>query len=203
MTKNAWLPLGLVLLLTACTTQTTVIRADFTQGEGALIVGYAADRAIRVAIEDQLVGDLTARNMVAYPSHPDIADITASNRDQLIALARAKKAVSVLVINQVASDASDSVVQNPERVSPNHPDLQAFYHYTEAHQPAAPQVGQSVLAEVNLFVLDGDKANLFWSGTTWSFQADGKGTALRDISALVADQLQQLRTNARSTAFDR
>ena len=61
------------MLLSACTTQTTVIRAAFTQGEGALIVGYAADPAIRIAIEDQLVGDLSARSMVAYPSHPDIA----------------------------------------------------------------------------------------------------------------------------------
>lgn len=201
--KNAWLPMAAAMLLSACATQTTVIRADFTQGEGALIVGYATDPAVRIAIEDQLVDDLTARNMVAHPSHPDIADITTSNREQLIALARAKKAVSVLVVNQVASDASDSVVQNPARVSPNHPDLRAFYDYTEANQPVAPQVGQSVLAEVNLFIVDGDKANLFWSGTTWSFRADGQGTALRDISALVADQLQQVRTDARSTAFDR
>ena len=73
--------------------------------------------------------------MAAFPNHSDIADITTSNRDQLITLAHAKNAVSVLVINQVASDASDSVVQNPERVSPDHPDLRAFYQYTEANQP--------------------------------------------------------------------
>ena len=204
--KLRWLPIslviGLVTLLCACTTQTTVIRADFTEREGALVVGYATDPGLRIAIEDQLVGDLTARNMVAFPSHPDIPDITVSNRYQLLALANTRKAVAVLVVNQVASDASDSVVQNPRRVSPNHPDLRAFYDYTAENQPAPPQVGQRVMAEVNLFIVDGDQANLYWSGTTWSFQADGKGTALRGISELIADQLQQVSSSARATVFD-
>lgn len=205
--KLRWLPAGLaaglVTALCACTTQTTVIRADFTEREGALVVGYATDPSIRIAIENQLVGDLTARDMTAFPSHPDIHDITLSNRDQLLALANAKQTVAVLVVNQVASDASDSVVQNPQRVSPNHPDLRTFYEYTENNRVDPPQVGQRVLAEVNLFIIDGDQANLYWSGTSWSFQADGKGTALRDISSLVADQLQQVRNSARATAFDR
>ncbi|MCZ6710645.1 MAG: hypothetical protein O7B25_09800, partial [Gammaproteobacteria bacterium] len=60
-----------------------------------------------------------------------------------------------------------------------------------------------VFAEVNLFILDGEAANLYWSGTTWSFHADGEGTAIRGISETIADQLQQVRDSARSNAFTR
>ena len=201
--KSPWLPIGVALLLSACTTQTTVIRADFTERAGVYVVGYSADPTIRHPIEDQLVTDLTTRDMTAFASHADIPDITASNRDQLLDMANTKRAIGVLLINQVASDASDSVVENPQRVSPRHPDLRAFYAYTQENQPAPPGEDQTVLAEVNLFIVDDDEANLYWSGTTWSFQADGKGTAIRDISALVADQLQQVSKNARATAFDR
>ncbi len=108
--------------------------------------------------------------------------------------------ISVIVINQVSRDATNSVVRNPERISPAHPDLQAFYDYSRGRQPVVEQ-GQEVFAEVNLFVLDGDKANLFWSGTTWSFQADGQGTAIRGISETIANQLEKVRDQARANPF--
>lgn len=191
--------LGL-LLVAGCATKTTVVRADFTQGEGAYVVGYSEDPVIRTRVEEQLVEDLRAREMIAFASHPDIPDITTSSRYELIAAARKRGVISVIVINQVSSDATDSVVRNPERVSPTHPDLQAFYDYSRGRQ-ADVGPGQEVFAEVNLFVLDGDKANLFWSGTTWSFQADGQGTAIRGISETIADQLQKVRDQSRANPF--
>jgi hypothetical protein len=189
-----------VVVLAACTTKTTVIRADLTKGEGAYVVGYTPDPAIRTAIEEQLVADLRARDMIAYPSHVDIPDIAASSRKELIASANERAVIGVIVVNQVAADASDSIVQDPQRVSPTHPDLQAFYAYSkDREQTFDPD--QRVFAEVNLFILDGDIANLFWSGTTWSFSADGQGSAIRSISEMIADQLQQVRDTSRSNAF--
>jgi len=204
MTKQhtaQWVALGLgVLALAACTTKTTVIRADLTKGEGVYVVGYSADPAIRTGIEEQLVADLRARNIVAFPSHVDIPDITASNRAELIASANARAVIGVIVINQVAADASDSIVEDPERVSPTHPDLQAFYAHSKSQEQTL-DLGQRVFAEVNLFIVDGAVANLFWSGTTWSFHADGEGTAIRGISETIADQMQQVRATSRSNAF--
>lgn len=199
-----WILLGLgVIGLAACTTK-TVIRVDFTKSAGAYVVGYTADPVIRIRFEEQLVADLRARELIAYPSHVDIPDITASNRGELIASANAREVIGIVVINQVAADASDSIVQDPKRVSPTHPDLQSFYAYSEGQQQTPLDPDQRVFTEVNLFILDGEEvANLFWSGTTWSFHADGQGTAIRGISETIADQLLQVRDTARTTAFDR
>jgi hypothetical protein len=95
-----WMLLGLSLVaLSACTNKTTVFTADFTKAAGVYVVGYSTDPVIRTAIEEQLVADLRARNGIAYPSHVDIPDITASNRGELIANANAKAVIGILVIN--------------------------------------------------------------------------------------------------------
>ncbi|MCZ6854627.1 MAG: hypothetical protein O7G86_11980 [Gammaproteobacteria bacterium] len=51
---------------------------------------------------------------------------------------------------------------------------------------------------MNLFFLDGQKTRLAWSGTTWSFEADGAGKAIRDISETVANELKKIRDRIRS-----
>ena len=67
MIQKCFVAIG-VLILSACVTQTDVIRTDFTQNAGAYIIGYTADTGIRRAMEDQLVRDLQDRQMIAYPS---------------------------------------------------------------------------------------------------------------------------------------
>lgn len=198
----------LILTLTlfacaACSTQTTVIRADLTKRAGLYIVGYTADTVLRTAMEDQLASDLRARDLVGYTSHLDIPDITASTVDELKAKANGRAAIGVVVVNEVAADASDSVVTHPDRISPLHKDLQSFYEYSKSREPRPPDPDQQVFAEVNFFVLDGQTATLVWSGTTWSFRADGQGTALRGISELIANELVKVRDTATTTAFDK
>ncbi len=116
---------------------------------------------------------------------------------KVIAEAEARKLLAVLLINQVAGDASDSIVKNPKRISPLHPTLRAFYEHSKQNISSYDQ-SQEVFAEVNLFVLNKGEATLIWSGTTWSFRADGKGTAIGDISATIVDQIARLRARYRS-----
>ncbi len=182
------------LLLTACTTSTTVVKADLTKGQGVYVVGFTADPEIRKTLEDQLVDDLSDRDIIARASYTDIPTIRRSSRDEVIRQANANNLLSVLILNRVAADASDSVVQDPKRISPVHPDLQAFYAYADQQQPEAIAGAQRVLVEVNLFMIDGDQAGLFWSGTTWSERGDGKGGAVKDVSSLVAQQLAAARS---------
>jgi len=190
------------LLFVGCAAKTTLISVDFRTQAGVYVVGYTANSAIRLLVEDQLVSDIIARNMVAYPSHPDIDDITSSTPAQVIGKAKDKKAVGVIVVNQVAADASDSIVQDPRRVSPTHPDIQAFYEYSKGQNENFEE-GQEVFAEVNLFIIQGDTANLLWSGTTWSFHADNRGSAVVGISEIIADQLRQVRDRYRKNAFEK
>ncbi|MGI9327502.1 MAG: hypothetical protein ACR2PZ_19955 [Pseudomonadales bacterium] len=188
---------ALVLALSGCITKTDVIQSDLTRNEGAYVLVYSTIEPIRRSMEDQLVSDLADRNMLAYPSYPDFPDVRTTTRDSILTAANAKRTVVVLVVNQVTAD-NKGVIQNPARISPNHPDLKTFYNYTESvEQNFDPE--QVVLAEVNAFLIDGRKTRLWWSGTTWSFKADGAGTALRGISQTIADELQKIRASVRGS----
>ncbi len=186
----------LVLILTACVTQPDVIRIDFTQNAGVYIIGYTTDVRIRRAMEDQLVRDLKDREMIAYPSYPDLPDIQMTTRKNVLAAAHAKKTVAVVVINQVVAG-EEGVIDNPIRISPDHPDLQAFYDYTRTLEENQEPDGE-VFAEVNAFLIDGDKTRLIWTGTTWSFHADGAGGAISGISETIANEMRKIRDEMRT-----
>ena len=121
----------IALLLPGCKVQTTTLTVDLRKQEGVYIVAYTDDRAIRTTMEDELVKDLIHRGMIAHPSHNDIDNITNSTRQEVIDNVNVKKLLAVLVINQVASDGSNSIVENPRRISPTHPTLRAFYEHTK------------------------------------------------------------------------
>ena len=187
----------LLMLLTTCVlgcvTQTKVLNADLTQRQGVYVVGFSDEAEIRNQLEDQIVLDLGTNNVKAYASHLDFAEVKRSTRESVIASANTHAMLAILVVNQVSADASDSIIQDPKRVSPTHPDLRAFYDYNKKNSLPAPTDNALVLAEVNLFIIEGDQASLFWSGTTWSENADGKGSAISDVSDLVARQISAVR----------
>ncbi len=195
MMQNSFFAIG-VLILSACVTQTDVIRTDFTQNEGVYILGYSTDAGIRRTMEDQLVRDLKDREMIAYPSYPDLPDIQLTTRKNVLAAAHAKKTGAVVVINQVVAG-EEGVIDNPIRISPDHPDLQAFYDYTRTLEEN-PEPDSVVFAEVNAFLIDGDKTRLIWTGTTWSFQADGAGGAISGISETIANEMRKIRDEMRT-----
>lgn len=184
-------------VLVGCQPTVSVISVDLRTQEGVYIVAYTDDRTIRTRMEQQLADDLSKLQMVAITSYSDIDDITSSSAEEVIAKAMQKKLVGLLVINQVGADGSDNIVKNPKRISPGHPTLQEFYSYSKDKLAKTFPQNQEVFAEVNLFILDGGEAKLFWSGTTWSFQADNKGTAIRDMSDMIAKQLALVRDRYR------
>ncbi len=101
--------------------------------------------------------------------------------------------LGIILINQVAADASDSIVENPDRVSPIHSTVQEFYAYSRNLATESIALDDEAFAEVNLFMLDDGEAKLFWSGTTWSFNVDNQGGAIRDISNIIVQQMITLR----------
>lgn len=183
--------------ISACTAvETKMVTADFRKQEGLYIVAYTQNKVGRMRVEDRLASDLGSRNIIAVPSYLDIADVTNTTPTKVIAQAEARKLLAVLLINQVAGDASDSIIKNPRRISPLHPTLRAFYEHSKQDVSSYDQ-NQEVFAEVNLFVLNKGEATLIWSGTTWSFRADGKGAAIGDISATIVDQIARLKARYR------
>lgn len=174
---------------------TEVFHTDLTRQAGVYVLGYTTDVRIRQALETQLVAALGERDIMAWPSHADLPELAQLAPGDIIAAATRHQAVGVILVNEVAADASDSIVENPQRVTPLHPDLQAYFQESRDELIDDHATDTPVFAEVNLFLLDGDVSRLFWSGTTWSFHADGQGTALRGISTTIADQLAAARAS--------
>lgn len=180
------------MLLGGCS-ETTILQVDLTQQQGLYVVGYTEDPVIRSRMEEQLVADLIEQDIIALASYQDIIEIIESTPQELIDEAMGKKVLGIIVINQVAADASDSIVQNPDRISPLHPTIQEFYAYSRDLAGQAYAQDRETFAEVNLFLLDNGEAKLYWSGTTWSFNVDNQGSAIRGISNLIVQQLVALR----------
>ena len=191
--------LFLAFLQTACTShyETSTITADFRHKSGVYIIGYTQNQLARTAIETALVKNLGANDIVAYASIEDFPNIVAATPDQLRSKADEKAVISVIILNRVSSDASDSLVKNPARISPLHPTLQQFYAASESESVDNFKDSDSVFVEVNLFILEGDKAKLYWSGTTWTKKDTDQNIAVTDLAETISDQLVILRNAKR------
>lgn len=178
-------------VLAGCAGKTTVRTFDFSERRGLYVLAYIPSSQIRIAMENQLVADLEARDMIAFASHEDLPDLQTVNRRSVIAAANEQQAIAVLLVNQVTPDGARPDT-GQERISPEHPDVQSFFEYTKSLEEQ-PQEERTVLAEVTGFLLQGESAQQFWSGTTWSFEADGQGGAIRGISGTIADEFARMR----------
>ncbi|MEE4361470.1 MAG: hypothetical protein V2I63_08085 [Pseudomonadales bacterium] len=181
-------------LLCACATRTEVFSTDLTTQNGVYVLGYTSDESIRVAMEDQAVADLAAQGIAAWASHEDLPRLQRSSAGDVIAAASRRQAVGVVLINQAAAGPGDAPQTPQAPVTPLHPDLRTFFRESSTELDDSANAGGPVFAEVNLYLVDGTATRLFWNGTTWSFLADGQGTAIRDISETIAAQLQDARS---------
>lgn len=170
-----------------------VTMIDFRHTSGAYILGYSADLEVRTLFENQLVADLNARDINAWPSHPDIPDATSTTRDSVIAAANNKKAMFIVLAEEVPPG-KQAVAQRKGggRITHEHPTLQDFYEHTRPPNQDHADDGE-VFVEVSAYLIQENRAKLFWSGTTWSFNADGQGGAIQDISTTIADAIVRAR----------
>lgn len=186
----------LLALCAGCASSTTdddVMILDFRNTGGAYILAYTADADIRTRFEDQLVADLAARDIKAWPSYPDIPEATATSRENVLAAANAKHAMFVILAERVPPD-GQAVAQTkrPERITHEHPDLREFYEHTRpAEEPVDAE--EEVWVEVSAYLIQGDRAELYWTGTSWSFAADDEGGAISDISTTIANAIARAR----------
>lgn len=179
-----------MLSLVGCV-QTSVSNLSI-EGEGLYVVAYTDDMRVRIRMEEQLVTDLATYGIVAVPSFLDFDNITEAPHQRVINTATEKKLLGIIVLNEVAADGSGSIVQNPNRVSPLHPTLQNYYEYSKS-VVTEPISNSEAFAEVNLFALNEGAATLYWYGTTWAFNVDNQGGAIRNISFTISEQLADLK----------
>lgn len=181
----------LILVMTACaacsstTTVTKHIGPDAPRG--TYILALTSDAEVRRMFEDRLAADMAERGLTAFTSYPDLPDPRNTSRDQVLAAARARNALFVLAVEEVIPG-TERVVKDAGRITPEHPTLRQFLENNQPtgvdHDPKS-----TVFVEVSAFQIREDQAVLVWSGTTWSFQADGKGGAIDDISTTIADAI--------------
>ncbi|MDX1556076.1 MAG: hypothetical protein R3212_08625 [Xanthomonadales bacterium] len=171
------------------TTEVTVL--DYRNANGAYVLVYSTDHELRSMFEDRLVADLAARDMLAFASYPDLPDASATTRETLLAAAKARKAMFVLVAEEVEHGQS-GVVRSDRRITHEHPTLKDFYAHTKPADHEHDDDAQ-VFVEVSAFLIQGDFAKLVWSGTTWSFQADGQAGRIAEISAMIANAIDDAR----------
>lgn len=170
-----------------------VVVMDFRNTSGAYILAYTADVDLRTRFEDQLVADLAARDIQAWPSYPDIPQATATTREDVLSAANARQAMFVILAERVPPDGqAEAQTRRPERITHEHPDLREFYEHTRPAEAPA-DTDKEVWVEVSAYLIQGDRAKLFWTGTSWSFAADGEGGAIADISTTIANAIARAR----------
>jgi hypothetical protein len=189
-----------MIILSGCQSnvKTSTITADFRDKSGVYIVGYTDNETARSLLESALATNLRKNDIVAYASSDDFPTITTTTPAQLRAVAKEKKVISVIILNRVSTDANDSVVKNPTRISPLHPTLQEFYAVSKSESVDNFADSDDVFVEVNLFIVDGDKAKLYWSGTTWTKKGTEQNVAISDVAKTISEQLVILRNAKRS-----
>lgn len=194
--RNSCLLAILLIVCTGCASAPSdddVMIMDFRNTSGAYILAYTADVDIRTRFEDQLVADLAARDIKAWPSYPDIPAATATNRENVLAAANAKQAMFVILAERVPPN-GQAVAQTrrPERITHKHPNLREFYEHTRPPEAPVDADGE-VWVEVSAYLIQGDRAKLFWTGTSWSFAADGEDGAIADNSTTIANAIARAR----------
>lgn len=172
------------------TSEPEVTVLDFRNTQGAYILVHSTDQELRTLFEDRLVADLQALDIKAYASYPDIPNARDSNRENLLGAAKARKAMFVLVVEEVKHGETGLVRSlNPGRITHEHPTLKEFYEHTKPADHAHDDKTQ-VFVEVSAFLIQGEYAKLVWSGTTWSFSADGQAGRIQDMSATIANAIK-------------
>ena len=122
-----------------------------------------------------------------------IADeLDAAGESDLLAAAKAQKAMFILVVEEVPHGEMGVVRSSRERITHEHPTLHDFYEHTRPADHGHDDDSQ-IFVEVSAFLIQGDYAKLFWSGTTWEVETEGGEDRIAGLSATIADAIEEAR----------
>ena len=186
------------LVLLACTTERTVRRIDLTQQSGIYVVGYTDDNDKRHTFENRLADKLRQQDFTAFASIDDITNIINSTPEMIVDRAIGHKAVAVLMVKPVNS--SDNLTR-ASAMPGKYKILQDFYKESKS-QVGDYDPDKEAVFEVYAFILSSDKPKLVWSGTTWTFVADGMGAGIESITEILTEELVKIRQKIRSGEVD-
>lgn len=174
--------------IAACSSTTNVTQHVGSEArKGTYIIALTEFQKVRRMFEDRLAADMAERGLTAYTSYNDLPDTRNSTREEALAAARARNALFVLAVEDVVPG-QDTQVQAEGRITRERKTLQEFF---EQNKPADQEYDpdKTVFVEVSAFQIRDTDTILVWSGTTWSFRADGQGGAIGDISSTIADAI--------------
>lgn len=183
-----------------CAARTDVISTDFTRQSGLYVVAFVDSADVRAQLEDQFVLDLADQNIRGVASRTDIPDIKRARPADMVRAANRHDVVAVVIINRVARDGTGGIIQSDRRITPDDPDLHAYYEATKDELDVYEQ-NEPVFAEVNAFFIDGSKTRRFWTGTTWAFNEGDARAVIDGISKTIAAEMARVRDEIRS--YDR
>ena len=183
--------LAVTLIVSGCAqqTKTEVTVMDFNRASGVYVLVYSTDQQMRARFEDQLVADLTARDIKAFSSYSDLPDVGAATRDDLVRAANARRAMFVLVVEEVGQG-DTGVVASAGRITQENQTLQDFYENSQPSDRAYDEQAQ-VFVEASAFLLQGDRGKLVWSGTAWP--VSGAGDPMPGLSETIANAIEKAR----------
>ena len=194
--RIAFLASAALLLVGGCGTTTQVISTDLTRVSGAYVIGYVDREDVRRRLETRFVEDLEAQGVRAVASSGDIEFIKRATTRDMVAAANRHDVAAIVIINRVAPDGSDSIIDSNQRIRPDDPDLTA---YLDRAREEADSYADSdpIFAEANAFLVDGGRTRRFWTGTTWTFEGE-EDAVIGSISATIAEELARAAAEMRS-----
>ena len=184
------------LIVAACVPppKTEVTVMDFNRASGVYVLVYSADQQMRTRFEDQLVADLTARDIKAFLSYPDLPDVRVATRQDVVRAANARQAMFVLVVEEVVQGET-GVVDDAGRITQESQTLQDFYEKSRPSDREYDEQAQ-VFVETSAFLLQGNRGKLVWSGTAWP--VSGAGDPMPGLSETIANAIEKARRDLQS-----
>lgn len=186
--------LTMVLVLVAgCAPEPKIRKVDLTRQSGIYVVGYTDNFKLRRTFENQLADKLRQQQFTVFVSSDEIPDITDSTPEMVIDLAISHGAVAVLTVTPINSDKPRP--DTPQMAS-QYRMLQDFYHESK-NKVNNYNPDKEAFFEIHAFVLDSNQPTTIWSGTTWTFEADGKGGGIDSVTETLTQVLVQIRDKIR------
>jgi uncharacterized protein YceK len=177
-----------LLLLSGCASIKVIEAWNKSQTPGhryqkLMIVGIGHDESIRAMVENILVDELRKNGVTAMASHTLVKEIDSAKREDIVAAVRTSGADAVLTIRPIAKG-NTSVTQDGQSWGV----YGTATNYGGTILPGARTYEDAVL-QTNLF--DSATAELVWSATISTYDAERPARVSRDLAGVILKDLRQ------------